>query len=313
MGWLDMYVRTFSAHLDAYVRDSRLTIQEPLTAEVALAAFKEGFSISGYLAVREGDGFVTHVGALDFDTEEGLTDAGYVQVLLEAQSIPSLLVESRRGAHLWVLCQHNIPAMTMHRALLNALKLCALENPEHIEVFPKRSVNAFGVGALRLPLMRHPKTGLRYPVHDPFLAGGLIEKVPALVLLAASSESPVEALRALAGPEVGDTPYPRWTGPLRLSRSYEEETPSAVQLLAALGVEARPGRGVRCPFHDDAHASLNISADDERVWCHAPECWAYNDGRGVGSIDLERHLRKEPRRSATENPRDSQRVFGDLP
>lgn len=297
MGWLDVYIHTFSAHLDAYVKDSHETVREPLTPEVALAAFGVGgFSVSGYLATREGDGFITHVGAIDFDTEDGLAQSKDVQDALQMVSIPSICVESRRGAHLWVLSQEVIPASVMRRALTNMLKLCATD-VSHIEVFPKRSTNPFGVGALRMPLMRHPKTGKRYPVH----ADGLITKVPVLMDLAASSESPAGALRSLAGPAEGDTPYPRYLGPHALSVTHTDAPPSAVALLALMGVDATPGRGVRCPFHDDQHASLNVAPDDERIWCHAPTCIAYGEGKGLGTFELANLMRKEPP-GASANP-----------
>ena len=51
-------------------------------------------------------------------------------------------------------------------------------------------------------------------------------------------------------------------------------------------LQARPGRAVRCVFHDDKHPSLSILADDRRVFCHSPACWANNDGRGRDAWDL---------------------------
>jgi hypothetical protein len=52
------------------------------------------------------------------------------------------------------------------------------------------------------------------------------------------------------------------------------------------GIEARPGRAVRCPFHEDRHPSLSVLPDDRRAYCHAPTCWANNDGRGRDAWDL---------------------------
>lgn len=305
---LDLYIHTFSAHLHAYVKDSHFTVKEPLTPEVALAAFGVGgFSVSGYLAVEHDGNWVTQVGAIDFDTDEGLAQGADVQATLAPMGIPSILVESRRGSHLWVLCQKVIPASVMTRALGNALALCSLPT-DHIEVFPKRSTNAFGVGALRMPLMRHPKTGKVYPVH----ADGLIVKVLDLMLLAASSESPENALRSLAGPEADTGHYPRLRGPYVMRPRRRDEAPSAVELLDAMGVSAAPGRSVRCPFHEDQHASLSVSPDDQRVWCHAPACPIHNDGRGLGTFSLENHIRKESP-GVLQGTTDSKRVFDRLP
>ena len=52
------------------------------------------------------------------------------------------------------------------------------------------------------------------------------------------------------------------------------------------GLEARPGRAVRCAFHDDRHPSLSILKDDRRVYCHSASCWANNNGRGRDAWDL---------------------------
>jgi len=60
-----------------------------------------------------------------------------------------------------------------------------------------------------------------------------------------------------------------------------------VALLSSMGIpRVRVGGNVRCPFHDDRHASLSISQDDQRVWCKSPTCPAYNGGRGLGSLAL---------------------------
>ena len=50
------------------------------------------------------------------------------------------------------------------------------------------------------------------------------------------------------------------------------------------GLEARPGRAIRCPFHDDRHPSLSILPDDRRVVCHSPTCRL--SGRGADAWDL---------------------------
>lgn len=55
-------------------------------------------------------------------------------------------------------------------------------------------------------------------------------------------------------------------------------------LAARYGLAARPGRSVRCPVHDDRHASLSILRDDRRAICHAPTCaWA---SPGVTARDI---------------------------
>lgn len=52
------------------------------------------------------------------------------------------------------------------------------------------------------------------------------------------------------------------------------------------GIEARPGRAIRCPWHEDRSPSLSILRDDRRAFCHAPTCWAHNGGQGRDAWDL---------------------------
>lgn len=50
------------------------------------------------------------------------------------------------------------------------------------------------------------------------------------------------------------------------------------------GINAAPNKNVRCPMHDDRHASLHVLPDDERAYCHQGTCpWS---GRGVIASDI---------------------------
>jgi hypothetical protein len=286
---LDMYIGSFAARLDAYVRDSRRHVNEPLTPGVAYAALGVGgFSVSGYMAAWEGQHTITHLGAIDFDTEDGLRKGEEAQAWLLSQGVGSLLEESRRGSHLWVFSESNLPASIMRQALRGAAVVIGCDMT-HTEVFPKKSGSDWGVGALRMPLMRHPKTGVRYPVHGP---EGTVTSIEPLVLAVESATSPVEALRRLALVDVGDTPtWPRSVA-YRLRTAASGPSPRVSEVLATYGVFVTPGRGARCPFHDDRHASLQVAKDDERVWCKAPACPLYNDGVGYGSRHLSEALTK---------------------
>ena len=294
---LDLYIGDFVANSAGYVRDSRRHIGESLTVALIDSALTEGFSVSGYTAWQEDGHFVTHVGAIDFDMDDGLEQAFAVRSFLGSQGMDSLLVESRRGAHLWVQSDWQpMPAATMRRALHNALVLCDVDTVK-AEVFPKKSASTWGVGALRMPLMRHPKSGVTYPAYDP-LDDALVTDVRALVVVMAELVTSSDALGRLAGTQAGPQTYPRhdavWSRPTAVSG----DVPSVTQLLAGLGIQARPNHSVRCPFHDDRHASLQVAADDTRAWCKAPSCELDNGGRGLGSIELEKLIRKDTR-SAT--------------
>lgn len=291
---LTLYADLFCARTDAYVKDSAFHVNEPITPAVLEQAIIERHAISGYMAVVADGTALTHVGAIDFDhTPDGAPEA--VQKTLTQLGVPSMLARSRRGAHLWVVCDvgdgthgsvsyGDVPAASVRAMLEHAVRLTDAKYLEGIEVFPKSSASTWGCGALRLPLMTHPKSKQRYPVFD--VDGNRLTKlvdvvravsyVPWTKIIQLTNDAPVQYPRNLGG-------YRRQTGVIG---------PAAVGLLSLLGVEAQPGRNVRCPFHDDSHASMKVAPDDQRVWCKAPECVAYNGGRGLGTLALSKMIEK---------------------
>lgn len=297
---LDLYLGSFAARHDAYVKDSRVHLNEELTPEVARLAYSgTGFSVSGYTArwVTGEDGkryCLTHIGAVDFDMDDGFEQAKRMrQNLLDDWDIPSLLVASRRGAHLWVTTHYKagmVPANIV-RAALDAMVQQMNLDPVKAEVFPKRSDSDWGVGALRMPLMTHPKTGVRYPAYD-----GSDRELTRLsevtqFMADAMAVTTLDALYGLAKTKVVSGTYPRTSGPYRQPSVASGPVPKVSDLLGQhFGTQAVPGRSVRCPFHDDKHASLQIAKDDERAWCKSPTCSIHNDGRGIGSIELAERL-----------------------
>ena len=298
---LDMYLGHFAAQHESYVRDSRLTIHEPLTPDVAYAALRSGaFSVSGYLArwipADPGGAYericMTHVGAIDFDTDDGFEQAKALRLYLGSDhDVGSLLVASRRGAHLWVtgLVQGGmVPATLMRQALVGALHATGLTD-DHVEVFPKSSDTNAGVGALRMPLMSHPKTGVRYPAYDPF-DDQPVTRVADLIAIMGDITTSYEALQGLAALAPADRPFPPVPGLYRPPSGVRGDVPLVSEVLGRMGVPVKPGRSIKCPFHDDRHASLNVAADDQRAWCKAPTCDLYNGGYGLGSIDLAKYL-----------------------
>ena len=79
-------------------------------------------------------------------------------------------------------------------------------------------------------------------------------------------------------------PGPALTMDAGSSRS-PRDTGSVSDALIARGIlNAKPGRTVRCPAHDDRHASLSVLRDDRRAICKSGGClWA---GRGVVAADV---------------------------
>lgn len=299
---MDLYLGSFAARHDAYVKNSRVHLNEALTPEVAYAAFgRGGYSVSGYMARwvedDEGERFcLTHVGAVDFDMQDGMDLARRMRRnLADDWSIPSLLVGSRRGAHLWVTSHHKggmLPANIMRGALSAMVEQMDLD-PTKAEVFPKQSESDWGVGALRMPLMTHPKSGVRYSAYDP--ADAEVNRLSDVVGVMADlmNATTLDDLYRLAKTRVVTTPYPAPKGPYRRPSTATGDAPTVTDLLNDhFGVQATPGRSVRCPYHSDKHASLQIAKDDERCWCKSPTCQLFNDGRGYGSLELGRLLER---------------------
>lgn len=281
---LTLYIDAFAPNREGYVRNSRVHVDAPITPELCEQAFAEGFSVSAYLDLPIEDERRTNTGAIDFD--EGTLDDGRVtHEVLRQHGIEALLVESRRGCHLWAFAKGWMPSAVMRGALTGAAGLAGLSGPK-VEVFPKHS-SARWSGALRMPLMPHPKTGIKYPA---IVGTERIDKVVDLVNHVATLTAPVEAFTRLAGDTRPPAEYPRSLGDYRKpSRAVAGAT--VTTLLDGLGVQARPGRTIKCPFHPDKHASLSIAFDDTRAFCKAPECpVAYGDGRGIGSLMLARHI-----------------------
>lgn len=109
----------------------------------------------------------------------------------------------------------------------------------------------------------------------------------------------VAALVAAAGPVYGDPPDDAPARPAPPSRAARAVTagPSPIEAFNAAvtvtdvlsrewGLDARPGRTVRCPCHEDRSPSLSVLPDDRRVYCHAPGCALNNAGRGRDAWDL---------------------------
>lgn len=300
---LDLYAGNFAARHDGYVLDSRAHRNEPITPAVLDWAFTSGHSISGYLARVEDGAVTTTVGAIDLD-EGSMEDGARVRALLKEHSIPSLVVESRRGCHIWTFHHGDgthgstpyqpVPAHVVRACLVNAAKLVDLDGPK-VEVFPRASVSPWGVGALRMPLMPHPKAGgHRFPAYD--MDGAKVEKVVDLINAIADMTAPYQRVHALSGVDAAEVPYPSDLGDYRRQPRDLSDAPDVVELLARVGVLAEGKRAVRCPWHDDSHASLSIAPDRERVWCKSPACPVHNGGRGMGSLALRAMIEKGDRR-----------------
>jgi hypothetical protein len=286
-GIVALYIGTFAAREDLYVENGAGVVRAPLTPDVVRKAISHSYPVSAFLGAPDGR---THVGAVDFDTEDGFEQSVNLAEFLDEHNIPSLRCASRRGAHLWVTSWDWTQTGTMHRMLKAAIALTlgdeAAADPK-IEVFPKHGSTELAVGALRLPGMPHQKDQQVYPIHvgnkalDPTFRG----------IIEAHQLTTPEAVERLAGKMPALSQYPKALGGFY---GYSEpkdwgDDPSATEVLLSWGVDkAKPGASVLCPKHDDRRRSLTIFKDDKRVYCGAPHCALNNSGHGVGSVLLGR-------------------------
>lgn len=290
-----VYAATFAARTDVYsawTPDGWRPVREPLTPEVILAGLGgKGPSISGYMIAP---GSTSHLLAFDFDTDDGLEQAF---ALARLANFPTYIETSRRGAHLWTILDRVMPAVAIRSAAKGLLQSAGLDDP-HIEIRPgsdhvdaewhphvSGAVVGDGLGhALRLPTMPHPKTGKKGVMMHP--DGSRIGATVAEVLLRIEWAD-AELLRVWADrwrrPPVTSLPAVH-----RNPHDYPEDTSTASEILASLwGVQnARPGRSVKCPAHEDRVASLNILPDDRRAMCMAGGCVLNNSDRGRGTYEL---------------------------
>ena len=312
----ELYLHTFAARHDDHVSWTGMMwarAGRPLTADrIAEGIAGTGPTLSTYFLTPESRG---HVAAVDFDTDTGLADAKRVRAALAQRGAPAYVEASRRGAHLWVVCDWAHPGRTLRQFLRAAViaggvpvecpgktvvdgqcPVCghrskypeAHDNPK-IEWRPLADeIKADGFGApLRMPTMPNPKTGLRYPVLDlddrpipPRLSDLIlaVDYAPRYV---------VESMAATIRPTfkqmaLGDR------APFSQRRDDDDRTASEI-LRTMWGMpEPKVGRANKCPAHDDANPSLSIAKDDKRVFCKTPGCVLDNNGRGRGTHELAR-------------------------
>ena len=298
----EVYRHTFAARLDAYAdwsesenhwytagryEDGKCVEREPLTVErIRQGLGKDGRPVSAYM--QSATGF-THVSTLDLDRDDGWDLALRIARLIEDDGGFPMPERSRRGAHLWLTFTGIIPAEQARLALREWVRRTdpyAARDPK-VEYRPAKVEPHAPLGVpMRMPMMRHPGTGKRYPLCAP--DGTPLGSTMSQVVLAAQ-DTPSDLVTATA--REAKLPTTEAHVPDSLRRP-QREGGNVVEILLSAGVDrAAPGRAVKCPLHDDQHPSLSISRDGERVWCKSPSCIANNDGRGLGADQLASHLR----------------------
>ena len=251
-------------------------------ARVIAALTGSGPSLSGYTIRPDG---MTHVCAIDFDTDDGFDMAKRLRGAMAESAVTAYIEPSRRGGHLWVCLDRELSARTVRRALRAFLRDAHITETPKVELRPAGDrIEPDGVGyPIRLPTMPHPKTGLRYPLIGPDDTP-LPPRLDQLLL--AIEWSRADAFAAAAD-TIRPTPADLRPGDKRPYLGPVEEGSASDVLRRLWGAEnAAPGRSIKCPAHDDHAPSLSILRDDQRVQCKAPACQLHNNGRGRGVWEL---------------------------
>lgn len=322
----EIYAATFAGSTDAYAtfNEHWVAVREPLTPEVVLRAFETNVPISGYVLTQDS---TTHIAALDIDRDNGYEMGVRFAKVVGAAGGMAYVERSSRGCHVWIILEYRLPAIVVRRGLKAFISEADLPpcpggaptqhpktgrpvcpgcmrstpdgtNPTHDD--PKIELRPAGdrlplsmpdeqpkLGhCIRLATMPHHRTGKRSPLIDPYngskLSGKLTELVSQIdltktdVFIAASQRAPL--------PEISAPPV---DVRFRFGPPPGDDSASSI-LRDRWGVmNARPGRTVRCPAHDDKHASLSILRDDQRAICKTGGCELENDGHGRGTYELQ--------------------------
>lgn len=285
----EVYAATFAGQRDAYAfwnGEHWQAVRKPLTAKVVLDAFNSGIPISAYVLGPESK---THIAALDIDRDDGYELGKRFGQHLTKLGGMGYIERSARGCHFWILIDRQLPAVLIRRALHALVSEAGLPDDRKIELRPAsdRLNDAESLGhCIRMPTMPHQRTHKRHRLtstNGEILSGKLaemmleIESCPAQVIMDAAERGPL--------PPLSGTPRD-----LRFPHGDPPDSESASDVLRDLwGVpNARPGRAVRCPAHDDRHPSLSIAKDDQRVWCKSGSCIlsGLNGEQGLGIYQL---------------------------
>ena len=287
-----VYTVTFTARTDVYSQwtpDGWRPVRKQLEVPTVIAALMgEVPSLSGYMIATNS---TSNVLAVDFDSEIGLIQATDLGRSMWKNDIPAYVETSRRGAHLWCALDDSVPAVTIRRAIRALLLEAGLPDDDpKIELRPgSDEIPESGLGhCLRMPLMPHPKTGKKGDFLDPRTERPLAKTLGDIIThIDLATTKQMTDWASLWSPTIGPNDIPKeYRRPRPPYRDDNLGTASEI-LRDRWGVlDARPGKAVRCPAHEDKVPSLSILKDDERAICFSPVCELHNGGHGRGTYEL---------------------------
>jgi hypothetical protein len=215
--------------------------------------------------------------AIDADYEGAYRDLRTLKWELEQDGVHAVVEMSRRGAHLWILCEEPLPAKLCRIYVYNlALRLDvpikgAFKQVDGIEVFPRQDevgASEFG-NAIRAPLGIHRANNHRYWFEDA--PSGLTEQIAYLRTVKRLSRGELENFtEGLSIPESVVARPP-------MARPQFDTTRSGFKILQYIKVRAKRSGNywAQCPScaqqgRDRAMDNLAISVADSRYY----KCWA---------------------------------------
>ena len=270
----------FLQRCDLYARQlddgSYICIKKPLLPINLIAHLKGDITLGAYVLDQ---GSRARYIVFDADDESGLGKLSWMARRLAMQGAGSYLEHSRRGGHLWLFLESQIPGEDAREFGLGLATTYGLEG---IELFPKQNHLQGGPGSLvRLPFGIHQRTGQRYGFYDANgqqLASRLSEQIiqlstpqtiPTTLFAAYRSLIPIPSIPS---PNTDFEPTESRNGTLseRVKGSV-----SVFDFVARYVKLSSNGRGF-CPFHDDQQMSFSVNIEQNYWHCFS--------GCGGGSI-----------------------------
>jgi hypothetical protein len=270
----------FIQRRDVYARQlddgSYVFVRKPLEEKHLVAHLQGKMTLGAYVLDAESHGRYL---VLDADDAPDWRRLKALAGFLAGEGTTSYLEASRRGGHLWLFFDRQLPGKEIRGF---GQGLLAYFNLEDLELFPKQDALKGGPGSLvRLPFGVHRKSNRRYGFYFPDgrpLAPTLRGQIQAL----SAPESVSKAIydRFLAhwaslGTQTSPERPQRWrcvkkeAGEQTQADMIKEAIP--VRQFVLRYVELSPsGKGL-CPFHDDQMPSLHVNDDRNFWWCFACE------------------------------------------
>ena len=250
--------KTFIQRWDVYAEqreDGRyICIKESPTVNKMVEHLNGQVTLGAYLLDKENRARFVVIDADDGENFDKLVDV--------QNEIPSYLEDSRRGGHLWMFLEEQVPGEKAKLFGQGVLQRYGIE----AESFPKQGASEYG-SLIRVPFGIHRITGVRYPFYD---LGNWREQMDEMMNPMTVPLEIVEELQykpERARPRIiYDAKGMKWER-VKKAIPVKDLVNEYVTLNGNVG---------HCPFHDDQHKSFGVNEKGNYWHCFA--------GCGGGSI-----------------------------